>query len=74
MCQETLSQNRCACRAVPPRHVMMAVISFSWPSVGSATEWHSPSPPRQAVGAAGETSLAHGNKRSQGGEGGLCRC
>lgn len=74
MCQETLSQNTRVCRAVQARHVTTGVIFFGWPSVGSETEWHSTSPPQQAAGATGETSPAHGNQRSRGGEGGLCRC
>lgn len=74
MCQQTLSQNTRTCRAMPPGHVTTGVIFFSWPSTGSETEWHSPSPPRPTAGAAGETSPAHGKERSRGGEGALRRC
>lgn len=47
MCQETLSQNTYACRAVAPRHVTMGLTSFIWPSAGSETEWYSPNPPNR---------------------------
>jgi len=74
MCQETLSQNTGTCWAVAPRCVMTGVVFLGWPSAGSEAEWHSPSPPRLTAGATGETSPAHGNTGSQGGEGGRCGC